>query len=400
MTAEGPVLLSIGSLIIDDIRFEDGSEEKEVLGGGGVHTVYGKLSSICFTCVVDNDPDAHIVCFSKGMRLWYPPPRSKLIGFHAQKGFDFPPAIHAQLHSLDISLSEKLHPTTHSPRAWNIFGSHDHRDFEYQHPNIRTTPADFPPEWILSTRVVHYICTPNRAASIVTEWDALKRRYASERNIEWGKLSRTVHLWEPLPPSAAPENWEACREIMKQIDVVTPNHEEAAGFLGRSMDWFEDADDKAAERELNELADAFLESGVGEEGKGCIVIRAGKRGCLVATRKQRQMIPAYWQVSEEERGRGVSKPENVRDVTGAGNAFCGGFAAGLVESGCGDVVEAAMYGTVSASFTVEQVGTPRLVARAGDDGTVDGRRHVTDEKWNDGPTPGARLDELRRRLKV
>lgn len=44
----------------------------------------------------------------------------------------------------------------------------------------------------------------------------------------------------------------------------------------------------------------------------------------------------------------------VVDPTGAGDAFCGGFLAGLVETG--DPVEAAVRGTVSASFVCESRG--------------------------------------------
>jgi len=49
-------------------------------------------------------------------------------------------------------------------------------------------------------------------------------------------------------------------------------------------------------------------------------------------------------------------PASIVDVTGAGNAYCGGFLTGL-----GDGVsptEAAMRATVSASFALEQFGLP------------------------------------------
>jgi ribokinase len=44
----------------------------------------------------------------------------------------------------------------------------------------------------------------------------------------------------------------------------------------------------------------------------------------------------------------------VRDVTGAGDAYCGGFMVGLSETG--DPVEAALRGAISASITVEGIG--------------------------------------------
>jgi hypothetical protein len=39
---ETPIYASIGSLIIDDIIYQDGTEVKNILGGGGVFAIYGK----------------------------------------------------------------------------------------------------------------------------------------------------------------------------------------------------------------------------------------------------------------------------------------------------------------------------------------------------------------------
>jgi ribokinase len=47
-------------------------------------------------------------------------------------------------------------------------------------------------------------------------------------------------------------------------------------------------------------------------------------------------------------------PADVNDLTGAGDSFCGGFAVGYTKTG--NVLEAAIYGTVSASFIIEGFG--------------------------------------------
>jgi sugar/nucleoside kinase (ribokinase family) len=47
-------------------------------------------------------------------------------------------------------------------------------------------------------------------------------------------------------------------------------------------------------------------------------------------------------------------PANVEDLTGAGDSFCGGFAVGYLETG--NMLDAAFYGTVSASFVIEGFG--------------------------------------------
>ena len=36
-----PIFSSFGSLIIDDIRYPDGSEEHNILGGAGIYAIYG-----------------------------------------------------------------------------------------------------------------------------------------------------------------------------------------------------------------------------------------------------------------------------------------------------------------------------------------------------------------------
>ena len=59
-----------------------------------------------------------------------------------------------------------------------------------------------------------------------------------------------------------------------------------------------------------------------------------------AAARRRWHVPAY--------------PSRVVDVTGAGDAYCGGFLVGLTETG--DPLEAALRGSVSASLTVEGTG--------------------------------------------
>ncbi|KAI9866233.1 MAG: hypothetical protein M1823_009171, partial [Watsoniomyces obsoletus] len=72
--------------------------------------------------------------------------------------------------------------------------------------------------------------------------------------------------------------------------------------------------------------------------------------------------------------------EKVVDTTGAGNTFLGGFTVGQSETG--DLMEAAQYGSVAASFLAEQVGPPAL----GKEGSVE-----AGEMWN-GHNPQNRLE--------
>ena len=77
-------------------------------------------------------------------------------------------------------------------------------------------------------------------------------------------------------------------------------------------------------------------------GPPIVGIKRGAAGQYLwdRTRGQRWHIPAY--------------PAKVHDVTGAGDAYCGGFLVGLNETG--DVLESGLRGSVSASLAIEGAG--------------------------------------------
>jgi ribokinase len=75
-------------------------------------------------------------------------------------------------------------------------------------------------------------------------------------------------------------------------------------------------------------------------GPEAVALKLGKRGSLIydirADRKRH--VPIY--------------PVTAKDPTGAGDAYCGGFLAGYLETA--DAFEAALRATVSASFVIEE----------------------------------------------
>jgi len=82
-------------------------------------------------------------------------------------------------------------------------------------------------------------------------------------------------------------------------------------------------------------------------GARVVVLKLGSAGCRIF-----------------EQGRGLTAeiavvPVEARDPTGAGDSFCGGFLVGMLRTG--NLVDAARYGTVSASFAVETHGPDGLV---------------------------------------
>lgn len=131
-------------------------------------------------------------------------------------------------------------------------------------------------------------------------------------------------LWEIAANAATHEGWEDVAWILPQVDLFSLNLTEGRMLTG-----------------LNE-PDAILDRLL-NAGARVVALRQGPRGALVGDDHQRLRIPAY--------------PVKVVDVTGGGNAFCGGFLVGYCESAA-NLHTAGLWGSASSSFVIEQYGQP------------------------------------------
>lgn len=113
------------------------------------------------------------------------------------------------------------------------------------------------------------------------------------------------------------------------VDVFLPSYEEIESIYGKN------ADLKAVMRTAC------------EDGKRNMVVKLGNKGCLAYDAKKDVFysVPVY--------------PADAKDTTGAGDSFCGGFLAGM--DICGDVLESAVMGCVSASFNIEDFGAVHAI---------------------------------------
>ncbi|KAI0728759.1 Ribokinase-like protein [Fomitopsis betulina] len=274
------------------------------------------------------------------------------------RGTDFPEHIQKKLdvYGQDMWLFRD-HTDCVTTRALNSYKG-DQRGFRYLTPRIRLTPKDLLQTKLGLPDVLHFICSPTRAGIIISE---------VKEHGTWSPIT----IYEPIPDRCVPEELQPLRNILASISVLSPNAEEALSLLS--------IQGPATKPLIEEACRRFMEYGVGPEGNGAVVIRSGALGAYVATRKGGgEWIPAFWNV-----------PEHVVDVTGAGNSFLGGLGAGLALAG-GNIVDATLYGTVSASFTIEQAGLPQLTETEIEDGSVT-------EQWN-GDSPHRRLKELQERM--
>jgi ribokinase len=121
------------------------------------------------------------------------------------------------------------------------------------------------------------------------------------------------------------------RGILALTDILIPNESEFAALARR--------DPGRGARAIHALCRSL--------GVPTVIVTLGKRGCLVST-------AAGWTAIAGHRVRAV-------DTTGAGDAFVGGFAAGLALHG--DLLEAARFGNAAAALSVTRPGTAPSMPR-------------------------------------
>lgn len=211
--------------------------------------------------------------------------------------------------------------------------------FKYLTPKLRLTDGDLSPS-LLRSKTFHLICSPLRCVELV-------EGIRSRRSALDASLPAPLFIWEPVPDLCVPGELDNTLEALKHVDVISPNHAELAELCSVNAD----AEGGGVNRDIVEACSARLLKGIegrGQESKLAVVVRSGKDGCYVSSASgAARWLPAFH-----------TSAANVVDPTGGGNGFLGGLAVGLARTG--DVITAAMWGNVAASFCIEQVGVPVL----------------------------------------
>jgi sugar/nucleoside kinase (ribokinase family)/fructoselysine-6-P-deglycase FrlB-like protein len=250
-----------------------------------------------------------------GVRLWQP-----RIGLVTRRGEDFPRELTAALHALGIATKGVVDIPGPTVRNWIVYETNGERHWLYRTPRERSRevavqPGDLPVEWleVEPPPVVHIAAMPLDAAEAIV--DTVRR--ISPRAI----ITLDTH------EDYVVDYRQRLRALAARVDAFLPSRSELADLVGYD-------DPRRALVSLTGLPTPV------------IVIKMGAEGALVWDKAKGTLHEA-----------GVSRGPVV-DVTGAGDAFCGGFAAGL--SLGFSPVESAQRGTVAASYAVAGFGSMRL----------------------------------------
>ncbi|UNI22100.1 hypothetical protein JDV02_008021 [Purpureocillium takamizusanense] len=359
--------VTMGMFLIDEIEFKLPTPPvRDILGGAGSYSALGA-------------------------RLFSPPPLSYSVGWIVDQGSDFPPAMSTLIDSWATAAIIRKDPDRLTTRGWNGYqGPADRRAFRYTTPKKRITAHDLTPALLLS-RSFHLICSPTRCQELVAEITA-RRKELTGRDTSYTK---PIFVWEPVPDLCTPEELLNCTNTLPHVDICSPNHAELAGFMG----------DDGIDPETGQISASAVERACEQLLASmplqsyALVVRAGDKGCYVAKnggrrstcqprprknhahgglRPDTDMEALFAGLLQDEDGSiardevevvaGTEywippyhrNPASVVDPTGGGNTFLGGLAVALARGHT--LMEAAAWGSVAASFAIEQVGMPVLAA--------------------------------------
>ncbi|MGB8644575.1 MAG: PfkB family carbohydrate kinase [Anaerolineae bacterium] len=301
-------------IIIDDIVFADGHTAMGMLGGGGPQTAFGM----------------RLPALAGWMTIPYG------VGLVSGVGADLPHAARAWLDATGIDLTGLRTTPFPTARAWQVCES-DGRRRQLERVSGEVLGAqlartlDHLPDAYRVARGFHMGIHPDEPD---LEWLAQLRRTGSA-------LPPVISL-EPFKPADRPPTDAALRALCRAADIFSPNLEEAQSLVG----------DAPPEELIRRLAQA---------GAPIVALRLGPEGSLVHEDNVLVHIPAA--------------PAQVVDPTGAGNAYCGAFLAGYLQTG--HIRRAGLYGAVAASFLTEQAGLPLITSELPRE--ANRRLHVLDQ---------------------
>ncbi|KAL9131616.1 MAG: hypothetical protein Q9217_000504 [Psora testacea] len=274
-----------------------------------------------------------------GARLLLPQAEAKRVGWVVHLGHDFPKDVLTEIHPWGTHVKYIEKPERPTTRARNTY-SGELRSFEFLTPKIQVDHTMLDGD-LLQSQVFHIIGTPERCIDVV-------KGILEKRQGLLATKDKPCFVWEPMEHSCSPQNLPSFVEAMKCVNIFSPNEDEFAKLLGVEL-----GQNQAIPQEfLNSQCTMLRLDGQLD----AVVVRLGAEGVYVAQATRRRHFPAY------HKPDGIVK--RVVDVTGGGNAFLGGLCLGMVKNSLNpDLTQyesAAVFGTIAASFAIEQVGMPKL----------------------------------------
>jgi ribokinase len=321
-----PDVVTVGGVLVDHVATAGGALRRGQIGGNALYSaagaaLWGLRAAVCAHVPANYPAEALALLTAAGLDLsavrrakesvefeewfFYRPDGSRRDQLHAS-------AAEAEAHGMGGPFA--------SPAAIAAFEAHlsarepqglTYGAFRRRHP---IAPEDVPAGCWQAIGV-------HLAANGVAEQIALARA---------ARARGMIATWDP-GPRAVDFGPEALSEILGLVDAALPSETELAALMPG-------------------LAPAAALVALKPRARGFVAVKLGAEGVLVLTHRmdQPRRIPAT--------------PSDVIDLTGAGDAFCGGVLAGLCRGE--DALEASRRGVAGAGVAVSTSGPLALLAAA------------------------------------
>jgi hypothetical protein len=283
-------------------------------------------------------PGGNIIYAATGFGVWEP---VNLVGLVARVGEDYPREWLDEIykHGFDIR-GIRILPEAIDLRSFYIYTDVDTRVTEDPAAHFTRLQQPFPKALLNYTRPGTSYDSRSRLTPTSLRQSDIPVDYLDATAAHLCPIDYLTHTLLPavlrqngfstvtLDPSIgtmSPTFWDDIPALVTGLTAFLPNEEEMRTlFHGRSTDLWQ-----------------MMET-IADYGCEIVVVKRGERGQLLYDRstKARWEIPAY--------------PARVVDPTGVGDSFCGGFLAGYRQTY--DPLQAALYGSISASLTIEGSG--------------------------------------------
>ncbi|KAI8630408.1 Ribokinase-like protein [Xylariaceae sp. FL1651] len=341
LRGDRPIFVSLGMIIVDELRFPSRNTLIDVPGGSGLYATFGA-------------------------RLFKAGHHALKVGCVVVAGYDFPMSVLTLLQSWEVALfvfraADK--PSTRGLLQYedDAFGR---KTFSYVTQPLQPLASQLETCNALHARSFHFLAPPEDLESQVSSLLHLRQ--------EQGTTERPLIVWEPATLACDSVNLTSHLKACALVDVFSPNHLE----LGYLVDGKSKTEPKFSRSIVEAQARKFLEHGVGPYREGIVLIRSGEHGVLILSSSgQAEWLPAYYNKNSDK----------VTDPTGAGNAFLGAFTVAFQETN--DPREASLRGLVAASYALEQSGPAELTACS----------RLSGELWN-GSDVLSRLENYKARV--
>ena len=282
------------------------------------------------------DPGGNALYASVGANIW-----SNQTGIVAVVGYDWPDEYTQTLKQSDINTTRLVTKDEETMRAWTVYEISGYRRY-----------------FSRNTEVVLLTPSPYSSSPLTTQEAAAYGEAARQAHIRCSPLPQDLpnHTWDVDTLHLCPMRLETMLawvdfletkpDIFVSIDILPyllhgnlddPNLLK----LLRRTNVFMPSEAEAESLMPAHEPETFCRE-IAARGPEIVVIKQGDHGAAVFDRKNN----AFMQIAPY--------PANVDDLTGAGDSFCGGFSIGYAETG--NVLQATLYGTVSASFIIEGFG--------------------------------------------